>query len=53
MKNQKPFTTSLDVSLLKEIKKLAIDLARPVNELLEESIRWLLERYKKERDQQA
>jgi len=53
MKNRKPFTTSLDVSLLKEIKKLAIDLDRPVNELLEESIRWLLERYKKERDQQA
>lgn len=47
MKNKKPFTTSLDIPLLKEIKKLSIDLDRPVNDLLEEAMKWLLEKYKK------
>ena len=31
---------------LKELKKLAIDLDRSVNVLLEEAIEWLLEKYK-------
>jgi hypothetical protein len=35
--------------LLKEIKKLAIDLDRPVNELLEEAMHWLLKKYEKKR----
>jgi 5'(3')-deoxyribonucleotidase len=33
--------------LLKEIKKLAIDLDRTVNDLLEEGIEYLLKKYKK------
>jgi hypothetical protein len=32
---------------LKEVKKLAIDLDRPVNDLLEEGIKWLLKKYQK------
>jgi len=40
-------TTSIDVDLQKEIKKLAIDLERPFNDVLEESIRDLLKKYHK------
>jgi len=47
-KQRKPFTTSLDVPLLKEVKKLAIDLDKSVNDLLEESMTELLAKYKKE-----
>jgi hypothetical protein len=47
MKDRRPFTTSLETTLLKEIKKLAIDLDRPVNDLLEEAMKWLLKKYKK------
>ena len=46
-KQRKPFTTSLDVPLLKEIKKLAIDLDKSVNDLLEEAMRDLLKRHSK------
>ena len=46
MKDRKPFTTSLNTNLLKEIKKLAIDLDRTVNDLLEEGIQYLLQKYK-------
>ena len=47
MTERKPFTTSIDTSLLKEIKKLAIDLDRSANDLLEEGIRHLLKKYAK------
>jgi len=47
-KQRKPFTTSLDVPLLKEVKKLAIDLDQPVNALLEEAMKDLLAKYTKE-----
>ena len=47
MKQKRPFTTSLNVHLLKEVKKLAIDLDRPVNDLLEEGIKWLLKKDQK------
>ena len=46
-KEKKPFTTSLDNALLKEVKKLSIDLERPVNDLLEEAMQWLLKKYEK------
>jgi predicted transcriptional regulator len=42
---KKTLTTSLDNDLQKEIKKLAIDLERPLNDLLEESIKDLLKKY--------
>ena len=45
---RKPFTTTLNEKPLKELKKLGIDLDRSVNDLLEEAIDWLLEKYKKE-----
>ena len=44
-KKRKPFTTSFDISLLKEIKKLAIDLDKPANVLLEEAMKDLLAKY--------
>jgi hypothetical protein len=44
---KKHFTTSLDEELLKATKKLAIDLDRPVNDLLEEAMKWLLRKYEK------
>ena len=49
MKSRKPFTTSLDIPLLKEVKKLSIDLDRSVNDLLEEGMRWLLKKYDKKK----
>ena len=42
---RKPFTTTIETGRLKEIKKLAIDLDRPVNDLLEEAIDHLLAKY--------
>ena len=45
--SRKHFTTSLDEELLKEIKKLAVDLDCSVNDLLEEGIQYLLKKYKK------
>ena len=44
---RKHFTTSIDEKLLKEIKKLAIDLDRSVNTLFEEGIKYLLKKYEK------
>jgi len=49
MNDRKPFTTSLDVTLLKSIKKLAIDLDKSVNDLLEESMSELLQKYEKQK----
>jgi hypothetical protein len=46
MNEKKHFTTSLRTDLLKDIKKLAIDLDRTVNDLLEEGIEYLLNKYK-------
>ena len=44
---RKHFTTSLDQDLIKAIKKLAIDLDRTVNDLLEEGMKYLLKKYEK------
>ena len=44
---RKPFTTTIKEDALKEVKKLAIDLDRSVNDLLEEAIEWLLKKYEK------
>ena len=44
--DRKPFTTTIETGRLKEIKKLAIDLERPVNTLLEEAIDYLVAKYK-------
>lgn len=40
-------TSSIEIDLQKAIKKLAIDLERPFNNLLEEAIRDLLKKYEK------
>ena len=45
MSDRKPFTTSLDVKTLKDVKKLAIDLDKGVNDLLEEAMLDLLKKY--------
>ena len=44
---RKNMTTSIDNYLQKEAKKLAIDLERPFNELIEEVLRNLLKKYKR------
>jgi hypothetical protein len=46
---RKQFTTTIREDTLKNIKKLAIDLDRSVNDLLEEGIEHLLKKYKKDR----
>jgi len=45
--NRKKFTTTIKEDSLKEIKKLAIDLNRSVNDLFEEAIEYLLKKYQK------
>ena len=46
---RKQFTPTIEESSLKEIKKLAIDLDRSVNDLLEEGIEYLLKKYEKKK----
>ena len=43
---RKNLTTSIENDLQKDIKKLAIDLERPFNDIIEEALRDLLEKYK-------
>jgi hypothetical protein len=50
---RKPLSTKIENDLQKEIKKLAIDLERPFNGLLEEAIRDLLKKYRKEMSKPA
>jgi predicted transcriptional regulator len=45
--SRKNMTTSIDNDLQKEVKKLAIDLERPFNDLIEEAFRDLLKKYQK------
>jgi len=47
MNERKNFTTSLNTALLKDIKKLAIDLDKGINDLLEEAMSDLLRKYGK------
>jgi predicted transcriptional regulator len=42
---RKTFSNRIDIDLQKSIKKLAIDLEKPTNDLLEEAIRDLLNKY--------
>ena len=44
---RKNITTSLEIDLIKKIKHLAVDTDKLLNELLEEAIRDLLEKYEK------
>lgn len=39
------FTTQLNNDLLKDFKKLAIDLERPINDILEEAMKDFLTKY--------
>jgi hypothetical protein len=45
---KKMFSTLIRNDLLKEFKKLAIDLERPINNVLEEAMRNLLKKYEKQ-----
>ena len=49
---RKQFTTTKKENSLKDIKKLAIDLDRSVNNLLEEGIEYLLKKYEKKKKKQ-
>ena len=44
---RKQFTTTIKEDSLKAIKKLAIDLDKSVNDLLEEGIEYLLKKHEK------
>jgi len=46
--DKKKFTTTLDESLIKEIKKMAIDLGRSANDLIEEGLRSVLKKHRRE-----
>jgi len=45
--SKKKFTTTLDETLIKEIKKLGIDLDRSANDLIEEGIQLVLKEYRR------
>lgn len=47
-KERERYTTTLEKDLIKELKILAAKLDKRQNELLEEAIKLLLEKYKKE-----
>lgn len=47
MGGRKMYNTTLDVDLIKQIKILAAQLEKRQNDLLEEAIRDLLEKYEK------
>jgi hypothetical protein len=53
MARKKHMTTTIDNDLQKEVKKLGIDLERPINDLIEESFRDLLKKYKKKPKKQS
>ena len=44
---RKPLSTNIDNDLQKDVKKLAIDLERSYNDLIEEALRDLLKKYQK------
>ncbi|MFC1868062.1 ribbon-helix-helix domain-containing protein [Thermodesulfobacteriota bacterium] len=44
---KKMFSTLINNDLLKEFKKLAIDLERPINDILEEAMKDFLKKYEK------
>jgi predicted transcriptional regulator len=44
---KKPLSTKIDNNLQKEVKKLAIDLERPLNDMIEEALKELLKKYAK------
>lgn len=44
---KKMFSTLVKNDLLKEFKKLAIDLERPINDILEEAMQDFLKKYEK------
>jgi hypothetical protein len=44
---RKPLSTNIENDLQKEVKKLAIDLERPFNDLIEEALKDLLKKYYK------
>jgi len=46
---KKMFTNQVDADLLKEFKKLAIDLDKPINQLLEEAMRNILKNQGKQK----
>ena len=50
---RKPLSTRIENDLQKEIKKVAIDLERPLNDLLEEAIRDILKKYKEKSKNQG
>ena len=43
------FTNQVNADLLKNFKKLAIDLERPINDILEEAMRNILKNYEKQK----
>ena len=46
---KKMFTNQVNADLLKNFKKLAIDLERPINDILEEAMRNILKNYEKQK----
>ena len=52
-KKRRTFTTTLDVQLIKEAKILAIRLDKNLNDLIEETLRAMLERHSEKKSAAA
>ena len=50
---KKMFTNQVNADLLKNFKKLAIDLERPINDVLEEAMSNLLKNYEKQKSKKS
>lgn len=48
---RKTITTTIETGLVKRLKYLAVDTDRPLNSLLEEAIKDLLDKYENETDE--
>jgi hypothetical protein len=48
--SRKNITSSIEIDLVKELKHLAVDTDKPLNDLLEEAIRDLLKKYQPPKD---
>ncbi len=50
--DRKNVTTSIQIELIKQLRHLAVDMDKPLNELFEEAIQDLLMKYEKEPNDQ-
>ncbi|MBL7202839.1 MAG: hypothetical protein ISS63_00725 [Desulfobacteraceae bacterium] len=48
---RKNVTTSIQIELIKQLRHLAVDMAKPLNELFEEAIQDVLKKYEEKAEE--